>query len=397
MRNESRLARRDVLFAAGAMFTASALQACASPLGPQSPDEARRRATDDARRDAPASHLPLVVQALVVGLSAPSAHNTQAWKFQLVSDREALLFVDAARLLPNTDPPARQIHISCGCFAEAFGLAASRLGWRADVDVFPSGPYASPADIGRVPVARLTLVEAGREDPLAAYIEARQTSRLPYEGPHVTEAMFAPVLAAANVRRTRVALVSGPSMSPYLELFDRAMTKESMTLAKNEETRRWFRFSDRQAAERRDGFTFEHNGVTGFKATLARWFTSDTKASWNDPGTIDKGLSAFRQALYSARGLVLLSTEANRHEDHVEVGRDVYRLMLSLTRHGYFAHPHNQVIQEYAEMRELRERFEVLSNIRDPGKVQMILRIGRSELPALSYRRHANDFFIKRT
>lgn len=396
MHTDSLLARRDLLLAFGSMISASTLLACTSSLGPLEAGAARQRAQDDARRDAPRPDMPVLVQALVLGLNAPSAHNTQAWKFKLLSDREALLYVDATRLLPNTDPPARQIHISCGCFAEAFALGASRFGRRAQVDLFPEGRYASPADIGRLPVARLTLAEGGTEDPLATYIEARQTSRLPYEGPQVTPALFEPVVADARLRSAHVSLVSGNEMSAYLDLFDRAMTKESLTVATNEETRRWFRFRDSQIAERRDGFTFEHNGVTGFKATLARWFTSDTKESWNAKGTIEKGLSAFREGLHSARGIVLLSTDANRYEDQVEAGRDCYRLMLSLTRHGYFAHPHNQVIQEYEGMRELRERFEALSKIHEPAKVQMILRVGQSETPALSYRRHANDFFIKR-
>jgi hypothetical protein len=39
-------------------------------------------------------------------------------------------------------------------------------------------------------------------------------------------------------------------------------------------------------------------------------------------------------------------------------------------------------------MRDARERFEVLSGVCSPAKVQMTLRVGRSEVPYLSFRRH---------
>lgn len=62
---------------------------------------------------------------------------------------------------------------------------------------------------------------------------------------------------------------------------------------------------------------------------------------------------------------------------------------LALTKHGYVAHPVNQVLQEYDAMRELRVRFEELTGVQAPAKVQMVLPVGRSEAPFRSYRRHS--------
>lgn len=145
--------------------------------------------------------MPLVARVLVLALYAPSAHNTQAWRFRVFSDRDALLYVDPARLLLETDPPARQIHVSCGCFAEAFSLGVSRYRLRAQVDLFPEGPYLSLKDIGQLPVARLSPYGVGPEDLLAAYIESRQTSRLPYEGELIT---FQPFFPTVNTIRPKL-------------------------------------------------------------------------------------------------------------------------------------------------------------------------------------------------
>ena len=311
-------------------------------------------------------------------------------------DKETVeLRVHRARLLPKTDPPARQIHIGCGCFVEAFQLGARLLERGAKIELFPAGRYAM-ADIGAAPVARLSLTEEATSDPLAQYIFSRQTSRLEYHGAPVTSAEFAHVLEDAGAESSKVRLIEKPALSPYLELLDRAMTIESNTVAVNEETRRWFRFSSQEAQQARDGLTFEANGITGVASTFAQWFTDDTEASWNAKGTIDKGLSAFREGLYSARGLLLQSTESNTFIDHVQAGRDCYRLMLALTKHGYFCHPSNQVIQEYSEMDEARLAFEELSGVHPPGKVQMILRVGKSATPFQSYRRKL-DSFIERS
>ncbi|MBS2012718.1 MAG: hypothetical protein JST00_07525 [Deltaproteobacteria bacterium] len=387
------LTRRDAMFTAGAVFGAAALQACSASLGPLTPDDARRRvATGDEREPIP-SGAPPIVQALSFGLHAPSPHNTQAWRFRLLSDREAAFYVDRERLLPRTDPPARQIHIGCGCFAEAFALGASRLGHASRVELFPAGPYASDADIGHVPVARLSLSQAApaSPDPLADWIEARQTSRLVYGGEPVGEAEIARVIADAGLRHARASLVPARALAEHIALFDAAMTRETNTRATNEETRRWFRFDDDALATKRDGFGFAANGVTGIKGMFARWMVSDTEESWNSPGTIDKALSGFREAIASARGVVLLSTDANERTDQLETGRDVYRLLLSLTKHGYAAHPLTQVTQEYEEMKDLRERLDSLTGVRAPAKVQMILRIGKSEVPWRSYRRRLRD------
>lgn len=386
--------RRRFLSRSGVLVGAAGLEACAGALGALAPAEARERVHDSGRREQGASGLP-ILQCLAIGLNAPSPHNTQPWLFRLESERAALLFVDRSRLLPATDPPARQIHIGCGCLLEAVALGATAIGFEATIALFPEGASEGLESVGCTPVARITLAPyAGEPAPLALHIPARQTSRLRYEGPLMTKETFDRIAADAAPRHSALRFVGGDDMATYLAQMDAAMTTEFRTRPPNEETRRWFRFSEDEAALLGDGLTFEANGITGMRATFARWFTDDSEASWNSEDTIDAGLSGFREALYSAKGLVLLTTDENRHPDHVRAGRDCYRLMLALTRHGYFSHPTNQVLQEYAEMDEHRRAFEDLTGIRAPAKVQMILRVGRSALPYLSHRRAVAEMVV---
>ena len=79
------------------------------------------------------------MQAIAYGIHAPNPHNTQAWKFKLTSDTEALFYIDERRLLPVTDPPARQIHIGAGCCIETLAVGMSRHGYDTAVEYLPQG------------------------------------------------------------------------------------------------------------------------------------------------------------------------------------------------------------------------------------------------------------------
>jgi len=87
---------------------------------------------------------PPVVQALRYGITAPSAHNTQPWRIDQVSDTEARLYFDPARRLPATDPPGRQVHISHGTLIEMTAIAATSLGYRTEAELLPDGEMTTP-------------------------------------------------------------------------------------------------------------------------------------------------------------------------------------------------------------------------------------------------------------
>jgi|RhiMetdeSRZDD1v2_1073273.scaffolds.fasta_scaffold1010297_2 hypothetical protein len=122
-----------------------------------------------------ASAMP-IERAIAYGCNAPNPHNTQAWKLHSVSDVETVLYVDESRLLPATDPPARQIHIGCSCCIETLAVGASTMGYGTTVEEFPEGLYSLDG-VGRKPVARMTLTTQPNSGPnaLASSIYTRRT------------------------------------------------------------------------------------------------------------------------------------------------------------------------------------------------------------------------------
>lgn len=349
-------------------------------------------ATNDKRDDYKIFTEP-IMQAIAIGLNAPNAHNTQAWKFKIINDKKALLFIDTTRILPVTDPPCRQIHISAGCLLEAIDIGSSGIGYKTEITLFPNGNYTF-ADIGHQPVASIQLISSSSISKHAYWdhIFNRRTSRMIYTGAMITQQEFDKIAEASATENSQLVFIDDvPAMKAYTDIFSKAMKTEFNTLAANEETRKNFRFSDQEALEKRDGLSFDANGFQGLQKFAARTFTKNTLESWNKPDIIEKGFSHFDQGLQSSKGFVFWVTKKNEYKDHIQAGRDFYRFCLSLTANDMYMHPLNQAIQEYKEMDEIREELNKMMNIQDNEKIQMIVRIGRGKAPYESFRRHVKD------
>jgi hypothetical protein len=334
-----------------------------------------------------------ILKALAIGLNAPSAHNTQAWKFKIISDTEAEIYIDETRLLPQTDPPTRQIHISGGCFLETIAIGTTLFNYETTVSLFPKGEYAL-IEIGQKPFASLKLTpqEKVNVHPLADHIFNRQTSRLVYESELISDETKDKLIKESASGYSRLIIQNKQEeIKPYLDLFKEAMKIESFNLPTNEETRIMFRFNSDEIETKRDGLTFEGQGTNGMAKVFAKMAVKNNEESWNKKSNVDAGLEKFNNGVDSSKGLVYWITETNTFQDWINVGRDITNFLLVLTKNDLYAHPLNQGIQEYKAMDEIRIKLDSLMKITNQQKIQMIVRIGKSEKPFISYRRHLND------
>jgi hypothetical protein len=338
-----------------------------------------------------------IMRAIAWGIQAPNPHNTQAWKFRLVSDTEALLYIDERRLLPVTDPPARQIHIGAGCCVETLAVGISTEGYETDVELLPDGPHGLE-EVGNEPVARIQLrpSAATRPDDLADAIGRRQSNRKPYRGPLLTDAEADEIRSRVAPGAVEIMSVNEPeAMRPLLDVFNRALEIEVGTRRLYEETRIWFRFDERQRRTHRDGLSTPQAGIDGLKRRLVEWALRDgDPARWFDRRTIGSTLKTLRKGIDSARGIVLVKTESNGQEDWLRAGRAFARVHLGLTQLGLTCHHYNQVLQEFPEMAALQREFDELVGAREPQKVQLMVRVGRAERAYVAPRRDPLDFIV---
>jgi Nitroreductase family len=335
-------------------------------------------------------------QAIAYGVNAPNPHNTQAWRFKNISDLETLLYVDEHRLLPMTDPPARQIHIGCGCFIETLTIGATGMGYETSVEYLPEGSYALE-EVGRKPVARISLDkrEGLQKDEFYDYIFERQTNRKNYGGRPLSIMEVGALRKSFSSDGSIEFLSANESeeMRPLFDIFYKAMEIECMTRRLYEETRIWFRFSEKERAEKRDGLSVPQMGMEGLKKAFLEWYLNKGNPSrWFSKTSISRYLALVKQGIDSSRGIVFLKTRTNNQLDWIKTGRVYARICLAAIKHGLSMQPQSQVLQEYPEMRELQVEFNRLLGVKGDEKVQMAARIGRAERAYYPYRRNLPSF-----
>ena len=351
--------------------------------------------TDSKKRPDPKDFSQPILKAIAIGINAPSPHNTQSWKFKVINDTTMYLYVNENILLPATDPPSRQIHMGAGCFIETLVVGASTLGYKSTVTYFPEG-YESQNDFGIKPIAKIELVQASENaDTLSSYISARQTNRKEYDGEIISSQEFQTLKELAGNSHSQLVFIN-ENFKPYFDIFNKGFEIESRTFRTNEETRNLFRFSEKQRAEKGDGISIPQMGYHGLMKYLAEnSLDNGNKEKWHSDKSINLSMKNVAKGIKSSKGIVIWITEANTFEDWIKSGRDYVRFSLALTKQNLYAHPYNQAIQEYDEMKTVRDDLDKLLNIKRNQKIQMVIRIGRSSEPYLSYRRTIDSYIVK--
>jgi hypothetical protein len=328
------------------------------------------------------------LRALAWAMLAPNPHNLQSWVADIREPGLIKLHVDRQRLLPQTDPPSRQILIGCGAFLELLNMAASHEGWRTDIELFPQGEYG-PTGVDERPFAqvRFTRDPAIERDPLFASVRQRRTNRLPYDAkiPEATVLQslataaarpgisIATTTAAAKVRRIRDLAIEG-----YRVEFTTPVT--------------WAESADAVRLGSA-AIAAEPSGVAALGTDV--WF--GRKLGILNPISLRKtdGIAAQRaikesiNAANHTHAWLWLTSHDNSRRSQLESGRTYLRVDLAATALGLAIQPNSQVLQEFEQMDKLYRDFHREVEVAEPARVQMLARIGYAARPEPAPRRSA--------
>ncbi|PQJ79224.1 Acg family FMN-binding oxidoreductase [Polaribacter porphyrae] len=353
---------------------------------------------DKIKRPSPNNFKEPIFKAIAYGVSASNPHNTQAWKFKILNDKEMLLFVDSTRILPETDPSTRQIHIGCGCFLETALIGMTKKGYSSKIDYFPSGEY-NILEIGELPVAKLSLKKDIKtiNSPLNKVLLNRRTSRLKFSDEVIDISTWNTISKLIGKKHNSIQLITDlEALNVIRPILSEGMKVESYTYRTNEESRKWFRENDERIASKRDGINLEGNGIKGIKKWFAeRELKGLSSKAWNDKKTLDFTLKNHSKKVNSSSNIIIIISTTNTMIDWVKAGQDYTRLQLSCLLKGFFMQPLSQVLQEFEEMKSLKSRFETEMNVKENEKIQMVLRCGKSKKPFLTYRREIKDMITE--
>jgi hypothetical protein len=309
------------------------------------------------------------------------------------------LYVDATRLLPQTDPQYRQTHVSQGTFLELLVLALSKLGYGAGIEYFPDGEYANDTLESR-PVARVRLqASTATLDPLFAHIVNRSSNKRPYRLDRPVPEDAVRKLLECAVEQSEVAFetslrfeVAPPIRKTLSYLATAAMAIEVADRQRNIETAKWFRFSDAEIERKRDGFGLIHNGTTGMRRWVAETFLLDREGAADPRGMFATGaIDIARAQAESTPAFGVITTSSNSRRAQLLAGRCYARVALAAESQGLAMHPMSQVLEEYPAMQAIKGQFEQAIGLAPGGTAQMFFRLGYAERAPHTPRRDANE------
>lgn len=314
---------------------------------------------------------------LAHAILAPHSHNLQSWIVDLAEPDTLTLWLDPTRLLPETDPFHRQMLMSQGTFLELLDQAARQRGLRAEIALFPEGPF-DPARVDARPTARIRLVAdaALRPDPLFEQVFSRHTNREAYAPrPPAPEAVQA-IATASALPGIRVGFTRAddPDLPQHRQIASAAWRIEMETPRTILESYRWLRIGPTEIATHRDGISINDPLLRAID-TLGLFDRTVAPA----PGdrAIRGQIEDFDAKIATTPAFFWLVTDDNERTTQIAAGRAYVRAQLAATAHGLSMHPLQQALQEYPEQRAQHRAIHTLLDAARPGQtVQMWARLG---------------------
>ncbi len=317
------------------------------------------------------------MRALSYAILAPNPHNRQPWKVDLRPSDEVILYCDLERLLPETDPPNRQITIGLGCFLELLRMAAAHEGIKAVVTPFPDG--AGEDFLDARPVARIRfLAGEATPDPLFRHVMQRRSLKEPFDMQRPVSASLLEEIALSVDDTVQVGTTNtAKNLEDFRDLSWRAWLIETMTPRTMQESVDLMRIGKSEINANPDGIDLGGAFLEGLSllGQLDRKQLADQKSV-----AFQQGIDMYKAMMLSAMGYVWLGTETNTRVDQLRSGANWLRVNLKATSKGLGIHPISQALQEYPEMsalyEELHSKLDISLNGNFGPRVQMFARVG---------------------
>jgi hypothetical protein len=331
------------------------------------------------------------LQILSISILAPSAHNLQHWQFKLddQDDKKFYVFANPDRIA-HIDPTQREMMISIGALLEYMSIAAKKLGFGTELQLFPKGPIDEEnikTSISEIPIAQITLNNTPDLEKIELYdnLFIQDTNRYVYIKTPLSQAEMNYFLDLNEFESLDIKFFSEPAQTQNIkELGLKGLEVIDKTPRLAKELKSLTRLNERQKNKKPYGFSLETDGV---KNPLVKYFMQGiiTTMPFLSSG---KMRSNHTQKMYEKlythtptfMSIVCPTEKLNDRVVQVNCGRLYARLILTGHILNIGFHPMSSVIADYPEAHMVKGEFmtKFLSSDEYP---LMLTRIGMITKP----------------
>ena len=286
---------------------------------------------------------------------APSGHNSQPWKFQVVGNT-IVIAPDFTKRLAVVDSSDKELFISLGCALENMQIAATNYGYTSDYD------YTD----GKI-VVTFTKSDNCAADTLFAHIKTRHTHRGSFTGKKIPQEQ---IDALKTIDNKSVAIFA--SGTPQPEFICRGIAEgndiQMSDTAFKRELLSWMRFNKKHIAQTQNGLCYNVLGFPSTPKPMGRMFVKmalNPKSQNKTDGKVNASASHF----------CVLSTNGASPKDYIALGKTLERLLLTVCGSGLAYNFSNQPCEIPALTEKLR------SGLKISGYPAITLRLGYADAP----------------
>lgn len=319
---------------------------------------------------------------LEVAIQAPSPHNVQPWKIEILSDTEVRVYIVKRRMLPKEDVTGSFILSGMMLFLEAIAIVSQNQGFTLDYSLLDRNEALELIPFADLKIHKST--EATERYSNELFLK-RRTSRLSYEHKVIPAEIHAKLAALAEEFGQRYSYTDDPAqIEEIVHMNIKALFHDLNEASYHDEIVSWFRFSRAQSQQELDGLDYQCMNVP----PLEYWLSAKLPGMLKIPGLSTLIHRRYRRILGNVPTFGYISGPFWEPDQALMAGRFLMRFWLELTKYDLYIHPFGNLITNKPARTWLERNLEC-------SNLWFVFRIGYSAEPPKSHRRLLNDVLIK--
>ena len=318
----------------------------------------------------------------------PTVHNLQPHKIKVISDTEAELYYDPARLLPVGDPNAVFVTIAMGVFVEHLSIVANSFGRKVEITKVYEPIKTSITDLTKL--ATLKIIPSSEKEELEKeLILKRRTSRLHYDGTPLKQATLDKLKMETEKSGHQFFSSSEKDIVDFvIGLNQQTLFEDLESKPDRDELNRLFRYTKEEAETKKDGLWAT---AMCFSGSLMKSIFQNHK-KW-EKGVRKKLLANhYRKSFKGTTTICWFGGKFENTNDWIICGRMLARNWLLITKDNAYLHPFGSLITNIGAYKKINEKF---TQPAENQKIWMVFRAGYSDEPTRSYRLSTDEIIIK--